>query len=87
MRYSSQACPALGAGTDDQARRFVNLVDEFYDRNVKLVLAAAMPLLELYQWWSSLDFEFQRTVSRLAGDAVASSIWDVSTNPDCAVFG
>jgi cell division protein ZapE len=56
--------PALGAANDDQARRFVNLVDEFYDRNVKLVLAAALPLLELYQG-GKLDFEFQRTVSRL----------------------
>lgn len=49
---------------NDQARRFVNLVDEFYDRNVKLVLAAAKPLLELYQD-GQLEFEFQRTVSRL----------------------
>ena len=56
--------PALGPQTDDQARRFVNLVDEFYDRNVKLVLAAAKPLLELYSG-GRLEFEFQRTVSRL----------------------
>lgn len=49
---------------DDQARRFVNLVDEFYDRNVKLVLTAEVPLLELYVG-GRLDFEFQRTVSRL----------------------
>ncbi len=56
--------PALGQSNDDQARRFINLVDEFYDRNVKLVLAAALPLLELYQG-GKLDFEFQRTVSRL----------------------
>ncbi len=56
--------PAMGVDTDDQARRFINLVDEFYDRNVKLVLAAAMPLLELYSG-GRLEFEFQRTVSRL----------------------
>jgi cell division protein ZapE len=49
---------------DDQARRFINMVDEFYDRNVKLVLAAAKPLLELYAG-GRLEFEFQRTVSRL----------------------
>ncbi|MEZ5573649.1 MAG: cell division protein ZapE [Halioglobus sp.] len=48
----------------DQARRFINLVDEFYDRNVKLVLAAAKPLLELYAG-GRLEFEFQRTISRL----------------------
>tara|TARA_R110001592_G_scaffold363371_1_gene685677 strand:- start:298572 stop:299765 length:1194 start_codon:yes stop_codon:yes gene_type:complete len=56
--------PAFTPDTDDQARRFINLVDEFYDRNVKLVLAAAVPLLELYAG-GRLSFEFQRTTSRL----------------------
>lgn len=56
--------PALGRANDDQARRFVNLVDEFYDRHVKLVLSAALPLAELYSD-GKLNFEFQRTVSRL----------------------
>ncbi len=49
---------------DDAARRFINLVDEFYDRNVKLVLSAAVPLSELYQE-GRLSFEFERTCSRL----------------------
>ncbi len=56
--------PQFGPEQDDQARRFINLVDEFYDRNVKLVLAAAVPLLELYQG-EGLAFEFERTTSRL----------------------
>jgi cell division protein ZapE len=56
--------PEFGPDKNDQARRFVNLVDEFYDHNVKLVLAAAKPLLELYAG-GQLEFEFQRTVSRL----------------------
>lgn len=56
--------PGLGRDNDDQARRFINLVDEFYDRNVKLVLSAARPLAELYGQ-GKLEFEFQRTVSRL----------------------
>lgn len=56
--------PAFTPELNDQARRFVNLVDEFYDRNVKLVMAAQNPLLELYQG-GQLEFEFQRTVSRL----------------------
>ena len=56
--------PRLGGEKEDQARRFVNLVDEFYDRNVKLVITAAEPLLELYAG-GRLEFEFQRTVSRL----------------------
>jgi len=58
------AVPALGAGNDDAARRFINLVDEFYDRNVKLVMAADRQLMDLYDG-HRLRFEFQRTVSRL----------------------
>lgn len=56
--------PRMSASTDDQARRFINLVDEFYDRNVKLVISAEVPLLELYEG-ARLEFEFQRTCSRL----------------------
>jgi cell division protein ZapE len=56
--------PQMSGAQDDQARRFINLVDEFYDRNVKLVVSAAVPLLELYSG-GRLEFEFQRTCSRL----------------------
>ena len=56
--------PGFVPDNDDQARRFINLVDEFYDRNVKLVLAAEKSLLDLYSG-GRLEFEFQRTVSRL----------------------
>lgn len=56
--------PVFTPDTDDQARRFINLVDEFYDRNVKLVMAAGAPLHELYGG-GGLSFEFQRTISRL----------------------
>lgn len=56
--------PRLGARSDDAARRFIALIDEFYDRRVKLVLAAAVPAGELYTG-SRLAFEFRRTVSRL----------------------
>lgn len=56
--------PEFNQELNDQARRFVNLVDEFYDRNVKLMMTAEKPLLELYAG-GSLEFEFQRTQSRL----------------------
>lgn len=56
--------PALGADCDDAARRFVAMVDEFYDRKVKLILSAAVPLDELY-CGQRLAFEFRRTYSRL----------------------
>ena len=54
----------MGASNDDQCRRFINLVDEFYDRHVKLVIAAAGPAEELYSG-TQLAFEFERTLSRL----------------------
>ena len=40
------------------------LIDEFYDRNVKVLISAACPIDELYGG-SRLAFEFQRTASRL----------------------
>ncbi len=46
------------------ARRFVWLVDAFYDRRVKLILSAAVPLAELGQA-DLLDGAFARTLSRL----------------------
>ena len=48
----------------DAARRFVNLVDEFYDRKVKLLISAAAPIDGLYTG-QRLAFEFERTRSRL----------------------
>lgn len=56
--------PELGENDADAARRFVNMVDEFYDRNVKLLISADAPVKELYRG-RKLKFEFQRTVSRL----------------------
>ena len=57
--------PQLGQGNDDQARRFIYLVDEFYDRAVKLVISAEQPIGRLYGGGGRLSFEFQRTQSRL----------------------
>ncbi len=49
---------------DDRTRRFINLIDVFYDRKVKLVVSAENPPQEIYSG-TRLKFEFQRTVSRL----------------------
>ena len=54
----------MDAKKDDQARRFLNMVDEFYDRGVKLLMSAEGPIEELYRD-GKLTFEFQRTLSRL----------------------
>jgi cell division protein ZapE len=56
--------PILNKEKEDATRRFINLVDEFYDRNVNLVISADSPLETLYQG-SKLVFEFERTKSRL----------------------
>lgn len=56
--------PALDSHRDDAARRFMTLVDEFYDRGVKLVVAAATSPDALYTG-KRLGFEFERTRSRL----------------------
>lgn len=56
--------PQLTADHEDPARRFITLVDEFYDRGVKLILAADPPLSQLYAG-RKLEFEFRRTTSRL----------------------
>lgn len=56
--------PCLSGDDDDAARRFVMLVDEFYDRGVKLVVSADAPPATLYRG-ARLGFEFERTASRL----------------------
>lgn len=56
--------PVFSAPQEAAARRFVHLIDEFYDRRVKLVIAAAAPIADLYQG-GFLDFPFARVQSRL----------------------
>jgi cell division protein ZapE len=56
--------PLLDASREDAARRFISLVDEFYDRRVKLIVSADQPITSLYQG-QRLTFEFERTQSRL----------------------
>lgn len=56
--------PLLGSNEENEARRFVHLIDELYDRSVKLVASAAAPPTALYQG-ERLRLEFGRTASRL----------------------
>lgn len=56
--------PVMTPLMENEARRFIALVDEFYERHVKLVVSAAAPLYEIYQG-DRLKFEFQRCLSRL----------------------
>jgi len=56
--------PVMGTLQDDAARRFVNMIDEFYDRSVNLVVSAEAEPAKLYTG-KRLAFEFERTASRL----------------------
>ncbi|MBE3465250.1 AFG1 family ATPase [Enterobacter cloacae complex sp. I1] len=56
--------PVMTRLMESEARRFIALVDEFYERHVKLVVSAEVPLYEVYQG-ERLKFEFQRCLSRL----------------------
>ena len=49
---------------DDEAKRFIALVDEFYDQNVRLIVSAEVDIEHLYQG-QQLAFEFARCQSRL----------------------
>jgi cell division protein ZapE len=57
--------PVLHDTADNAARRFISVIDEFYDRGVNAIISAAAAPAELYKG-EKLKFEFQRTASRLA---------------------
>lgn len=56
--------PVMTPLMENEARRFIALVDEFYERHVKLVVSAQAPLHEIYRG-ERVKFEFQRCLSRL----------------------
>ena len=57
--------PIMNETMDDYCRRFISLIDEFYDRKVKVIMSAEGPALDLYTG-SKLSEEFKRTSSRIA---------------------
>src|SRR3569833_2869172 len=56
--------PVLDSLHEDEARRFLALVDEMYDRNVNLIVSAAASPVDLYRG-ERVAFQFERTASRL----------------------
>ena len=56
--------PEFTRSNDNAARRFIMLIDEFYDRNVNVVLSAAAAPVSLYHG-ERLQLEFLRAASRL----------------------
>jgi cell division protein ZapE len=49
---------------DDEARRFIALIDEFYDQKIAVIISAEVDIIDLYQG-QQLAFEFARCQSRL----------------------
>lgn len=56
--------PVIDDTLNDEGRRFIALIDELYDRNVKLIVAAATEPAQLYIG-KRLARPFLRTISRL----------------------
>ncbi len=56
--------PQFTPAREDAAQRFVHLIDELYDRRVKLALSAQAPAVDLYDG-TRLRRAFARTASRL----------------------
>ncbi|ABM61730.1 cell division protein ZapE [Halorhodospira halophila] len=56
--------PRFDASCEDEARRWIALIDELYERRVNLICSAAVTPEALYAG-RRLGFEFQRTASRL----------------------
>lgn len=56
--------PRFDRNNEDAAYRFVLLVDELYDRQVKLIASAATAPVDIYHGHRSTH-EFERTISRL----------------------
>ena len=59
-----ESIPQMDDVDNDRAKRFITMVDEFYDRNVKLIVSAQAPAQGLYTG-KRLAREFRRTASRL----------------------
>lgn len=56
--------PLFDGSSENAARRFIMLIDELYDRGVKIVVSAAAAPAQLYHG-ERLQFEFERAASRL----------------------
>ena len=48
----------------DESRRFINMIDEFYDRNVKVIISAETSIDDIC-FIKKINADFERTKSRL----------------------
>lgn len=70
--------PRFAAGDADKLRRFVWLVDEFYDRRVKLIIAAAARASELIEAAESGD-RFQASLNASLKERLVSRLTEMET--------
>lgn len=80
-----EGCPALTPREKETARRFINLIDVFYDQRVRLVVSAAGEPDTLFDpsggGAEAEAFAFNRTASRLFEMRSASYIHDIEDAP------
>lgn len=70
--------PCFGPGDGDKLRRFVWLIDEFYDRRVKLILAAAAAATQLIVEPGD-DDKFQANLNVSLRDRLVSRLTEMQT--------
>lgn len=70
--------PRFMPGDADKLRRFVWLVDEFYDRRVKLIISAAAPAAELLGTADATD-RFQANLNASLGERLTSRLTEMQT--------
>ena len=56
--------PLMDSSLDDAARRFINMIDTFYDMHINIVVSAAAQPEKIYSG-KKLKFEFDRAISRI----------------------
>ena len=56
--------PIFKNSDEEQARRFISLIDELYDHKVNFIMSSEDNINNLYQG-TDLKFPFKRTISRL----------------------
>jgi cell division protein ZapE len=71
--------PQFGAGMADKLRRFVWMIDEFYDRRVKLILSAVVPAEELILDADASD-AFQANLNASLKDRLVSRLTEMQSH-------